>query len=244
MTNKIQRKKAIDRALNEKLFKLGVSYGKHLRKIAGAKYAQDIALNVAKNIVKLKYAQDANDPNKWRYSKNTLGFGLDPTTAVVGAIADKVIKNKKPSYLKDALVEGTVGGIGRAGTQMAIGALLGLPFGAVNGMPKLGMAAGAAVPVLAHGTAAAVNSLARNKVQKSFPGLSSAQAQGLTSGTFGALGGGALGHVMSQGDWRGTALGALAGGTIAGLNGLVSRWLANKFYAPMPKTDLGRKSKK
>ncbi len=243
MTKKIQRKKALDKALNEKLFKLGVSYGKQLRKIAGAKYAQDIALNVAKNIIKLKSAKDA-DPNKWRYSKNALGFGLDPTTAVVGAIADKVIKNKKPSYLKDALVEGTVGGIGRAGTQMAIGALLGLPLGAVNGMPKLGMAAGAAAPLLAHGTASAVNSLARNKVQKSFPSLSSAQAQGLTSGAFGALGGGAVGHAMSQGDWRGTALGALAGGTIAGLNGLVSRWLANKLYAPMPKSDLGRKSKK
>ncbi len=52
MTKKIQRKKALDKALSEKLFKLGVSYGTQLRKIAGAKYAQDIAIKVAKNIIK------------------------------------------------------------------------------------------------------------------------------------------------------------------------------------------------
>jgi hypothetical protein len=60
MTRKIQRKKALDRALNEKLFKLGVSYGKQLRKIAGAKCAQDMATAVAMDIFNLngRTAQD------------------------------------------------------------------------------------------------------------------------------------------------------------------------------------------
>ncbi len=57
--NKIQRKKALDKALNEKLFKLGVSYGKQLRKIAGAKCAQDMAAVVAMDIFKhRRTAQD------------------------------------------------------------------------------------------------------------------------------------------------------------------------------------------
>lgn len=241
-----KKKTSLDNALNKKLYKLGHNYGKQLRKIMGDKYAQDMATNVAMDILNLnkkkKSAKDAsNDPYKWRYSKNALGMGLDPGTAITGYLADKMIKNKKPSYLKDALVEGAVGGLGRSGTQMAVGALLGMPTAGLAGLhPLLGGAAGAALPVLTHGAASAINSLARNKIQKSFPKLSSAQAQGVTSGAFGALGGGTLGNVLSGGGWKGTALGALAGGTLAGLGGLASRWLANKLYAPMPKSELGK----
>ena len=177
--------------------------------------------------------------------QNALGGGLDPGTAITGFLADKLITNKKPSYLKDALVEGVIGGLGRGGTHAAVGALLGLPAG------PGGAALGAAAPFLVHGGASAINSLARNKIQKTFPGLSSAQAQGLTSGTLGALGGGLLGGglgALSSGNWKGAlgggALGALGTGLIGGLGGLTSRWLANKLYAPMPKSDLGKNKRR
>ena len=237
-----KKKTSLDNALNKKLYKLGHSYGKQLKKIMGDKYAQDMATTVAMDILKLnkKSAKDA-DNDKWRYSKNVLGMGLDPGAAITGLLADKLIKNKKPSYLKDALVEGVVGGLGRGGTQSAVGALLGLPAG------PAGAALGAAAPFVVHGGASAINSLARNKIQKTFPKLSSAQAQGITSGAFGALGGGLAGGslgALSSGSWKGAlgggALGALGGGVLAGLGGLASRWIANKLYAPMPKSELGK----
>lgn len=245
--NTFKKKQALDAALNKKLYKIGYSYGKQLRKIAGNKYAQDMATAVAMDILNLnkkkkKSAKDAsNDPNKWRYSQNTLGMGLDPGAAITGYLADKLIKNKKPSYLKDALVEGVVGGLGRGGTQSAIGALLGLPVG------PAGAALGAATPFVVHGGVSAINSLARNKIQKSFPKLSSAQAQGVTSGALGALGGGLAGGglgALASGNWKGAlgggALGALGGGIVGGLGGLASRWITNKLYAPMPKSELGK----
>ncbi len=238
-----RRKKAsLDKALNVKLYKLGHSYGKQLRKIVGNKYAQDMATTVAMDILSLnkRSAKDAsNDPNKWRYSKSILGAGLDPGAAVTGYLADRFIKNKKPSYLKDALVEGVTGGIGHAVTPMVLGGALGSVVGKISGNGALaGAAAGAAIPALGIGAVSAINSLARNKIQKSFPKLSSAQAQGVTSGALGTALGGVLGKGL--GGWKGAALGALAGGTLGGLNGLVSRWVANKLYAPMPKSELGK----
>lgn len=251
----MKRKQALDNALNKKLYKIGVAYGKKLAKVYGKKTAQDMATRVAKDILSLKKktAKDANDPNKWKYSKN-LRAGSKVGNTVTGFLADKMISNKKPSYLKDALVEGIAGGLGNASAKhMAIGALVGAPAGLLAGIhPGLGAAAGAAIPVLAHGSAAAANSLVRNKYQKSFPSLSTAQAQGLASGTFGALGGGALGGLggtvlerlgLENGGLKGAALGALLGGVSAGLKGLSDRWYANKLYAPMPKVDLGRRKK-
>ena len=110
--NALKKKEALDKSLNESLYKLGQSYGKRLVKIYAKKSAQDIAVKTAKNIIKTakKSAKDA-DNDKWRYSKNVLGMGLDPGAAITGYLADKLIKNKKPSYLKDALVEGVVGGL-------------------------------------------------------------------------------------------------------------------------------------
>ena len=172
-------------------------------------------------------------------------MGLDPGAAITGFLADKLIKNKKPSYLKDALVEGVVGGLGRGATQSAIGGLLGLSAG------PAGVALGAAAPFVVHGGASAINSLARNKIQKTFPRLSSAQAQGVTSGTFGALGGGLAGGslgALASGNWKGAlgggALGALGGGVLSGLGGLASRWIANKLYAPMQKSELGKNKRR
>ncbi len=288
-----KKKTSLDKALNVKLYKLGHSYGKRLAKIysqdanvpadelrayedefkkatkwpgilAGPpgfliasilanrklkksgkyphifpkKSAKDMATTVAMDILKLnkKLAKDA-DNNKWRYSKNAQGAGLSVGTALVGGLADKVIKNKKPSYLKDALVEGAIQATAGLPASFLLGAAM--PY---SGIPTIAKAT--APFIIGHGAYGALNSLARNKIQKSFPKLSSAQSQGLASGALGAAGGGILGSILGASTNLGSGLGALGGalggGVLAGLGGLASRWLANKLYAPMPKSELGK----
>lgn len=230
-----KKRAALDAALNKKLYKLGVSYGKRLKAICGKKMAQDMATKVAVDMLSLnpRAAKDA-DENKWRYSKNIMGNSFGVGGALTGALADKLIKNKKPSYLKDALVEGGASAI-RTLPMAALASAL-----SPTGLPVAGITAGL-------GLQGAVNSLVRNKIQKSYPKLSSAQAQGVASGLLGAGAGGILGGIMGSGTniggLGGALAGALGGGIASGLGGLASRWVANKLYAPMPKSELGKKSK-
>lgn len=267
--NIFKKKAALDKVLNKSLYKLGQSYGKQLAKIYGKKSAKDIATQVGLDILGLdadnqewitvrgkhipiekgqskKQAINkafSNNPGKrdqykWRYSKNAQGAGLSVGTALVGGLADKIIKNKKPSMLKDALVEG---GIQALGTGAPISGMLANMRGGLFGGPSLSRVA---APIISTGAYGALNSLARNQLQKSFPKLSSAQAQGLASGALGTVGGGVLGHLISKGSLGGSLGGALAGGMISGLGGLTSRWLANKLYEPMSKSELGKNKRR
>ena len=51
--NTFKKKQSLDAALNKKLYKLGHSYGKQLKKIMSDKYAQDMATTVAMDIINL-----------------------------------------------------------------------------------------------------------------------------------------------------------------------------------------------
>lgn len=77
-----KRKLALDRALEKKLYKIGEKYGKQLSKIYGKKYANDIAIQTAKNIIKLnkKAVKDASFSDNlnqlkagWNYAR-----GIEP----------------------------------------------------------------------------------------------------------------------------------------------------------------------